>query len=426
MWLVRDTVAVETRKRLSVERDIEDEDLVPGGRYHNFDDLWTLPRPDDPALAYPPMPPLPHPELDAAPALLNAIRARDWLLHFPYQSYAPVVRFFEEAAADPDVEEVFAALYRVAKESAVVQALIAAAEAGKHVEVFVEVKARFDEENNLTWAGRMEDAGVLVHYSMPGLKVHAKIALVSRREGEARRDCAYLGTGNFNEKTALVYADHALLTADPRLTAEVRRVFDYLTGKDESPVFEHLLVAPFTLRDGLVACIDREIKHAQKGRGGAMTIKLNALEDEEMIAKIYEAVQAGVNVRLLVRGIYCAVPDVEGVSEGLEARSIVDRFLEHARVYHFHNDGDEELYVASADWMKRKLNRRIEVAFPLYDPTLREETRAFLELQWADDTKARILDAEQSNAYVRFAEPQGVRAQFDTYARLAEAVEHMA
>jgi len=402
---------------------LDDEDLVPGGRYHNFGDLWTLPRPDDPALRYPPMPPLPHPELEDAPSLFDAIRARDRLLHFPYQRYDTVVRLFEEAAADPAVEEVCSTLYRVAKDSAVVQGLIAAAEAGKRVTAFVEVKARFDEENNLTWAGRMEDAGVRVHYSMPGLKVHAKLALFARREGEALREYAYLGTGNFNERTARVYADHALLTADPRLSTEVRRVFDFLTGEDEAPTFEHLLVAPFTLREGLMDLLRREVRHAEHGRGGAVSLKMNALEDDDMIRALYEAHEGGVAVRLMVRGIMGLVPGLDGVSDGIEARTLVDRFLEHARVFRFDNAGEPVLYLASADWMKRNLSRRIEVAFPLYDAALREEIEHVLALQWADDAKARVLDAEQTNAYVRPSPPRGVRAQFDTYRWLAARAE---
>ncbi|MCH7638735.1 MAG: polyphosphate kinase 1 [Bacteroidetes bacterium] len=409
--------------RLQEALELEDEDLVGGGRYHNLSDLWTLPRPDDPALSYPPMPPLPHPELHEAESLLDAIRERDRLLHFPYQQYDTIVRFFEEAASDPAVEEVAATLYRVAKDSAVVQALIKAAEAGKKATAFVEVTARFDEENNLEWAERMEEAGVKVGYSMPGLKVHSKLALVARREDGELRDYAYLGTGNFNEKTALIYADHALLTADVRLTTEARKVFGFLTGEIEDPSFEHLMVAPFTLRSGITALIDREIEHAKTGRGGAIFLKLNALEDEEIIGKVYEASQAGVEIRMMVRGIFRAVTGVEGWSENIEARSIVDRFLEHARVFHFANGGEEVLYLASADWMKRNLSRRIEVAFPIYDEALREEIKHILDLQWADDTKARVLDANQSNAYYRPSEPTGSRAQFDTYRWLAERVK---
>lgn len=413
-------------RRLREGLELEDEDLVVGGRYHNLSDLWTLPRPDDPALSDPPFPPLPHPELARAPSLFEAVAARDRLLHFPYQRYDPVVRLFEEAAADGTVEEVWATLYRVATDSAVVQALIAAAEAGKRVEVFVEVKARFDEENNLTWAGRMEEAGVRVHYSMPGLKVHAKLALIGRRERGDLRYYGYFGTGNFNERTARVYADHALLSADGRLTSEARRVFAFLTGEEEKPTFEHLLVAPFTLRKGIRRLIDREVAHAEEGRRGAIYAKMNALEDDAVIEALYEADRAGVDVRLMVRGILRLVPGVEGLSEGIRARSIVDRFLEHARVWRFHNDGDPVLYLASADWMKRNLSRRVEVAFPIYDEALRAELDHLLDLQWADDTKARVLDAAQSNAYHRPAEPRGIRAQFDTYRLLAERVEEAA
>ncbi|MDX1438665.1 MAG: polyphosphate kinase 1 [Rubricoccaceae bacterium] len=404
---------------------LEDEDLVGGGRYHNLSDLWTLPRPEDPEFSYPPMPPLPHPELENAPSLLDAIREDDRLLHFPYQRYDTVVRLFEEAAADPNVEEVAATLYRVAKDSAVVKALISAAEAGKKATAFVEVKARFDEENNLEWAERMEQAGVRVHYSMPGLKVHSKLALFARSENGELRDYAYFGTGNFNEKTARIYADHALLTSDQRLTAEARKVFSYLTGDLESPIFEHLLVAPFNLRSRIEELIDREIDLAREGGSASMTVKLNALEDEEVIGKLYEASRAGVDIRLVVRGIFRAVAGIEGWSKNMQARSIVDRFLEHARVYHFENNGDEVLYLASADWMKRNLSRRIEVAFPIYDEALREEVKHIMRLQWADDTKARVLDAAQTNTYVRGDSPNDVRAQFDTYYWLRERVAEL-
>ncbi|MGB5355005.1 MAG: polyphosphate kinase 1, partial [Woeseia sp.] len=408
--------------RLQEALGLEDEDLVGGGRYHNLSDLWTLPRPKDPALSFPPMPPLPHPELATEDSLLDAIRERDRLLHFPYQQYETVVRFFEEGADDPDVEEVAATLYRVAKDSAVVQALIKAANACKKATAFVEVKARFDEENNLEWAERMEAAGVRVCYSMPGLKVHSKLALIARREGEALRDYAYFGTGNFNEKTARIYTDHALLTADRHLTEEARSVFSFLTGEIDNPRFNHLMVAPFTLREGIEGLIDREIRHARAGRPAAMLLKLNALEDEEMIAKLYEASNAGVDIQLLVRGIFRAVPGVEGWSERIDARSIVDRYLEHARVYYFANDGDPILYLASADWMKRNLSHRIEVAFPIYDEALHSDIGHILDLQWSDDTKARVLDADQSNEHWRPSVVSSARAQFETYRWLSERV----
>ncbi len=408
--------------RLQEEFGLEDEDLVGGGRYHNLSDLWTLPRPDDPSLEYPPMPALPHPELHCVDSLLDAIRERDRLLHFPYQEYEPVVRFFDEAAADLGVEEVAVTLYRVAKDSAVVQALIRAAESGKRVMAFVELKARFDEENNLEWAERMERAGVHVRYSMPGLKVHSKVALVARREGEKLRDYAYFGTGNFNEKTARIYADHALFTADERLTADARKVFGFLMGEIENPAFEHLLVAPFSLRSGIEALVNREIKHVKGGTGGAMFVKLNALEDEKIIRTLYKASRAGVDIRMMIRGIFRAVAGEPGWSETIEARSIVDRYLEHARVYHFENGGDEVLYLASADWMTRNLSRRIEVAFPIYDETLREEIKRITDFQWSDDAKSRELDIQQSNKFYQPERPTTIRAQFATYEWLKKSV----
>lgn len=402
---------------------LEDDDLIAGGRYHGLADFWTFPRPDEPAVAYRPLPPLPHPVLTHAPSVLAAMRERDHVLHTPYQAYDPVIRFLDEAAADGDVEEVWATLYRVAKGSAVVDALARAAETGKRVTAFVEVKARFDEEHNLDMAEKMKAAGVRVHYSMPGLKVHSKLLLVGRREGDALVDYAVLATGNFNEKTARVYADHTLFTSDPRLTADVRQVFSFLDGQVEAPVTQHLLVAPSTLRSSLYALVDHEIAQAEAGRTGRIRLKLNAIEDEEAVAKLYEASRRGVDVEGIVRGICTLVPGLAPWSERIEARSIVDRFLEHARVYEFYGGGARWLYLASADWMRRNLSRRVEVAFPLYDPAVREEVLYLLDLQSRDDAKARVLDAEQTNRYVRPAEPRGVRAQTETYEWLRGRLE---
>jgi polyphosphate kinase len=340
------------------------------------------------------------------------VAERDRILHFPYQSYRYVVDFLEESARDPAVRSIWITLYRVAEDSAVVRALMTAARRGAQVTAFVEVKARFDEARNLHWAAEMEEAGVRIFYSKPGIKVHAKIALVTRDEGEDSKDYAYLGTGNFNESTARVYADHTLLTADSRLTTEVRKVFRYLWEEEEAPTFEHLLVAPFNLRQGLSELIQQEIRNAESGGIAGMALKMNSLEDPGMIQEIYEAGQAGVRVSLVVRGICCIRPGLPGLGENIRGRSIVDRFLEHARIFRFVNGGSPVLYLSSADMMKRNLNRRVEVAFPVFDPIAREELEHFLHLQLSDNTKARILDPDQLNHYVgrRVGEPR-VEAQ---------------
>lgn len=397
--------------------ELEDEDLVPGGRYHNLQDLFQFPKPPrHEHLVREPLRPLPHPTLDGVPSILAAVAQKDRIVHFPYQSYDHVVRFFEESAEDPLVERIWITLYRVAEESAVVQALITAAKRGVQVKAFVEVKARFDEARNLKWAGELEEAGGRVFYSRPKIKVHAKLALVSRREGGAQRDYAYLGTGNFNEKTSRVYADHGLLTADPRLTEDVEQVFRVLWEEIETPECRHLLVAPFTLREGVAALVEREAEAARSGAINGMVLKANGLEDKEMIDLLYAADQAGVRTQLIIRGICRMRPGLPGLAEGVKARSIVDRFLEHARIYRFVNGGDPELYLSSADLMKRNLSRRIEVAFPIFDASIREELEHVLHLQLADNTKARVLGPNQSNQYVgrRVGEPR-VEAQEEFY-----------
>ncbi|QXD13913.1 polyphosphate kinase 1 [Rhodocaloribacter litoris] len=395
--------------------DLADEDLVPGGRYHNFNDCFAFPRFGRDDLADPPWPPVPHPVLSRAPSLFDALATRDHLLHVPYQSFDVVLRLLDEAAGDPSVERLAVTLYRVATPSAVARTLIRAARAGKTVIAFVEVKARFDEESNLHWAEQMMQAGVRVYYSLPGLKVHAKLLLIERREDGGLRRYAYLSTGNFNEKTARLYTDLALLTADPRLADEVAEVFRFLTGEVEVPHTQHLLVAPFALRKQLYALIDREIAAARAGRRGGIVLKLNSLEDPGLIERLYAASRAGVHVEAVVRGICCLKPGLPGLSENIHVRSLLDRFLEHSRLFVFHQDGDAAIYLASADWMQRNMDRRVEVAFPVYDPALRRELHTLLGFQLADNVKARLIDAEQRNAYVAAGDAPRLRAQEATY-----------
>ena len=399
-------------ERLGLHR----EDLVTGGKYQNMDDLMKLPNPLAPALQYEPLPPLGVAQLDATDSLFEAIRERDRMLHFPYHSYDYVLRFFNEAAIDPCVREVKVTLYRIASQSLIANALITAAKNGKKVTVFVEVKARFDEANNLRWAAEMEAAGVRIIYSIPGLKVHAKVALVHREAPDGRTEgYAYFGTGNFNERTAEIYADDGLLTAHPGMVAELERVFTHLAGQPADMTFEHLLVAQFNLQDRFLALLDGEIAAARRGETARAVLKFNNLEDKVMIDKLYEASRAGVEVSLIVRGICCLVPGVAGVSENVTVTRIVDRYLEHARVFWFHRGGAEEIYLSSADWMKRNLYKRIEVGFPVYDEGIKAELKRMLTFQLEDTVKGTHLDTEGRNQPVPSGKQKAVPAQLATY-----------
>jgi polyphosphate kinase len=335
-----------------------------------------------------------------------------------------VTRFLEEAADDTTVDRIWVTLYRVAEDSALVKALIRAARRGAEVVAFVEVKARFDEARNLHWVQEMAEAGVKTLYNMPGLKVHAKLALVSREEGEGKRFFAYLGTGNLNEKTAGVYCDHGLLTADPRLVEDVREVFRFLEGKVHEPHFRHLLVAPFTLREGMATLIQGEVEAVKRGSPAGMVLKMNSLADETMIGILEEAGRAGVPVNLIVRGIFRMPLDGRPELASVRARSIVDRFLEHARIYRFVSGGASRLFLSSADLMTRNLDHRVEVAFPIFDEEVREELEHFLHLQLSDNTKARVLDSHLENNYVgrRAGEPR-IEAQAGFYEWLEDRLE---
>jgi polyphosphate kinase len=396
--------------RLQHELGLADEDLVLGARYHNLSDYVRFPRFGREDLSYPRWPVLPHPKFDAAGSVLELIRGADQVIHTPYQSFGHFIRFLDEAAADPDVEMIALTVYRVASDSGVLATLVKAAENGKQVTVFVEVQARFDEETNLEWAKRLEEAGVRTLYSMPGLKVHAKIALVSRREEGGLRLYGYVGTGNFNEKTAGVYTDHGVFSADARITGDLDQVFRFLAGEVEEPEIHHLLVAPFTLRKELQQLVRAEIEAAKAGRQAGIILKLNALEDPKMIAELYDASAAGVPIDIIVRGICRLIQGVPGQSDTIRLRSILDRYLEHARIYAFHAGGEERMYLASADWMHRNLSSRVEVAIPVYDSEVKRQLRALIDLQLADNRKARSVEPDGTNPYLRNgAEP--LRAQ---------------
>lgn len=394
---------------------LSDEDLYPGAKYHNFSDFFSFPNPGIKELNYPEVKPLKHKQFDSYENVFTAIKKKDFLFYYPYHSYDYVTNTIDQAARDPNVTAIKITQYRVAKDSKIVNGLIKAAYRGKDVTAFVEVKARFDEEINIKSAEEMQKAGVKVLYSLPGLKVHAKMALISRKENGKIKNYAYLSTGNFNEKTARLYTDYGLLTADENITYEVERVFEYLEGQKTGYEFKHLLVAQFGMREGFTAMIENEITNAKKGLPAAITIKLNSLEDEKMIKKLYEASDAGVKVNMIIRGICCLIPGIPAMSENIAGISIVDRFLEHDRVYVFHNNGDEKIFLSSADWMKRNLSRRIEVAFPVNSPELKQRIDDITQIKFNDNIKARVINEKQTNEYQRLNPETPHRSQVEIY-----------
>lgn len=410
---------------LSDSFHLEKYDIFPEGRYHNNFDFFQLPDFGKTHLTNPPLPPLSYAKLEAAEDIFTAIQERDHLLNYPYHSYESVVQFFEQAAHDPEVTHIKITQYRVARKSRIMQALMDAVKTGKQVSVFIEVKARFDEAANLRWGEKLEKAGVQVHYSFPGVKVHSKLGLVRRKEGNQYKIYTYLSTGNFHEVTAKIYSDFGLFTADTRLTAEVARLFSYLETL-EAPEFEHLLVGQYNLRSQLVALIDREIKNAEAGLASGIILKMNSLQDKAMIAKLYEASQKGVEIKLIIRGICSLIPQLKGWSENIEAISIVDRFLEHARVFIFHNQGKEDIYMSSADWMVRNLSYRIEATFPIYAEDLRQEVLEYINIQLNDNMKARILDKTQANEYIKLGDDISMRSQVEAYYHIKRKIEQEA
>lgn len=378
----------------------EDDNIIPGGRYHNFRDFMKFPNVGGAHLEYPPMKPMQHQDLKGAKSIIQVLKKKDLLLHFPFQTYDHVIDLLREAAIDPKVTEIKISLYRLAEESRVINALINAVKNGKHVLVVMELQARFDEEANLKWSKTLEEEGVRLVFGISGLKIHSKLLLITRKENKQSQFYTYVGTGNFHEGTARVYSDTALLSANTDLGMEVNKVFA-LIEKPYLPIqFNHLLISPVFMRKQIYELINREIEMAQRGEKAEIILKLNNLVDEEMVDKLYEASSKGVKIKMIIRGICSLIPGIKGGGENIEAISIVGRFLEHTRIYVFHNGGDSLYYLSSADWMTRNLDFRIEAAVPVYDKSLQMELNQFLDLQFKDNVKARKLDAQMNNAYV--------------------------
>jgi polyphosphate kinase len=401
-------------KKLGMDKK---DNAIPGGRYHNFKDFIGFPNIGEKKLMYEHPRPLNHKYLyHINTSILNVIKQKDILLHYPYHTYDHTITLLREASIDPTVESIKITLYRVADSSKIANALVNAIKNGKKVTVLVELQARFDEQNNIYWANKLQEEGATVIYGVPGLKVHSKLFLITTRVRGKEIKYAHIGTGNFNEKTARIYTDFSLLTADKNITDEISSVFDFYANNFKTGVYKHLAVAPFFMRQTFVNLIDKEISNAKAGKKAYMILKMNSLVDKDMIEKLYEASQAGVQITLIVRGICSLVTEIAGYSDNIKAYSIVDKYLEHARVFIFANGGNEKIYITSADWMSRNLDSRSEVAVPILDADVKKQIKTIIDIQLSGNTKVRILDRLQQNLYKK-AKPgeRKIRVQDEIY-----------
>lgn len=387
-------------KSIESALDINGTDLIKGGAYHNFKDFFGFPKINNKNLYFKELPPIKNKVLESKEDIFKILNKKDHLLCFPYESFDSVLKLIETAACDSLVTQIKMTLYRVSEDSSVAKALLLAAKNGKDVYVFIETKARFDEANNIKWGKLLEENGATVKYSYPGIKVHSKILHIERKENGTVKNYAYIGTGNFNEKTSKVYTDFGLLTSNDKITSELLQVFQVLERKLIIPKTKELLVSPFTTRSTFEELISNEIKLAEAGENAYIILKFNSLQDKKMIKLLYKASNAGVKIRLIIRGICCLVPGIKGQSEHITVTSIIDRFLEHGRIYIFGNGGKEKIYIGSADWMTRNLDHRIEVITPILDADIVTQLKNILELQLNDEIKSRIIDAKQNNNYV--------------------------
>lgn len=388
--------------------------LDESGRYHNFKDFMKFPNLGGPTLEFEKLPVVGHKDIPEGIRIMRIIRRMDIMLHYPYQPFHYIVELLREASIDAKVKSIKMTLYRVSNPSNIVNALISAARNGKQVTVFLELQARFDEEANIYWSGKLQEAGVHVLSGIPGLKVHCKLILITRKEGDGFRSYANIGTGNFHEKTGSLYCDDALLTSNPEITDEVEKVFGLFKMAFRPSRFKTLIVSPFSTRNFFLRMINNEIQNANQGGDAWMIIKLNSLSDIRLINKLYQASQYGVKIDLIIRGICKLIPGVEGMSENIRVISILDKYLEHSRVMVFCNGGDERYFISSADWMIRNLDNRIEVTTPIFDKAIQNELRDMLQIQLNDNTKARLIDKDMHNQYY-VDEKEPVRAQIDIH-----------
>lgn len=409
-------IKIDTLRFLKDKMDIEETDsVIPGGKYHNRRDYMDFPHLGRTDLQYSRIEPLPIKGFDLKKSLFAQVGKRDYLQYVPYHSYAYTVNFLKEAALDPKVTDIKITVYRLARNSQIAAALINAAKNGKRVTVQIELQARFDERANIKYANMFKEEGVRLIFGVPGLKVHSKICVVEREEspGDIRR-YGFVSTGNFNEKTARIYTDYTLFTAHDEILRELGKVFDFFETSYKINKYRHLIVSPHYTKNAFIRLIDNEIAHALAGKDAWIKLKMNSLTSYKMVDKLYEASRAGVKIQMIVRGICCLIPGVKGMSENIEAISVVDKFLEHPRLFVFGNGGEPRMYISSADWMTRNLDNRVEVGCPIYDPAIKRELLETFEISWRDNVKARIFSAKQDNAYRMNDDPE-VRSQFVTY-----------
>ncbi|MFO7657850.1 MAG: polyphosphate kinase 1 [Bacteroidales bacterium] len=393
----------------------EDANLIPGGRYHNFKDFMNFPNVLGESLVYRRDPPFRHKLIKYHHGILEVMSKKDFMLHVPYQDFNIFISLLQEAAIDPQVTEISLTIYRVARNSKVVNALINAARNGKRVNVVIELQARFDEETNIYWSRKLEEVGVKVFFGISGLKVHAKLLSITRRENKKLVNYACIGTGNFHEGNAKVYSDLFLFTAHKGIANEVNKLFDFFENTYKNYAYRHLIPSPLYTRRKMYRLIDNEIRNAKAGKEAYIILKINNIVDKEIIYKMYQANNSGVKIKLIVRGICSLIPGVPGMSENIEAISIVDKYLEHSRIIIFCNGGNELYYISSADWMTRNLDRRIEITCPIYDKGIKKELKDMVEFQLSDNSKSRIINIAQDNPYVKSGSLPQTRSQVELH-----------
>ncbi|MBO6631361.1 MAG: polyphosphate kinase 1, partial [Psychroserpens sp.] len=390
------------------------DSVIPGGRYHNRRDYMGFPSLGRTDLLYKKIEPLRIKGLSLESSIFNTISTKDFLLHTPYQSFSYVVKFLREAALDPQVKTIRITIYRLAQISHIASSLINAAKNGKKVTVVIELRARFDEQANIDYAEQMQDEGVEMLFGVVGLKVHSKMCVIEREEANGIKRYGFVSTGNFNESTAKIYTDFTLFTANQKILKDINKVFSFFHTNYRIHRYKHIITSPHYSKSKLFALIDNEIENKKMGRPAYIKLKLNSISSYKMVDKLYEASRAGVKIQMIVRGICCLVPGVPGMSENIEVISIIDKFLEHTRLYIFGNNDDPKVYISSADWMTRNIENRVEVSCPIYQDDIKNELLEVFDICWSDNVKARRIDQSQSNQY-KTDHNTKVRAQFALY-----------